>query len=633
MKTLKCFILINLITLTALSQVLEQWAARFNGPANAQDFARKVCVDNSGNIIVTGNTAVSTNDYQYATVKYNFSGSVQWIAYYNGPLGFSNDYATGLATDASGNIYVTGISPSASGSPDFYTIKYNSIGVQQWFARFGDVYGGSSQPEVAVDASGNVYVTGGARNGGTDLDYVTIKYNNSGIQQWALRYGNTSVPDAAAMIKLDQQGNILITGSSHNGNNNDYATIKYTPLGLVDWVQRYNAPGNGDDYSSSLAVDNSGNVYVAGYSTGSGTGIDYAALKYASNGAQQWVSRYSSPGVFNEYANSLALDNSGNIYITGSGSTSTNSGDYLTVKLNNSGTYQWAVRYNNGMPSGYHSAYHIICDPYGYLYVTGASSGGSTDYATVKYDPVNGDTVWTKRYDGPAAGYDQTFFMSIDNSGNVYVTGYSAGFGTMTDYATVKYVQAPNAPSGLTAIGVTNNQINLNWSDNSNNEVRYLIERSTNAGGNWLLRDSVNANITAYSDMGLLQNTVYHYRVRTYNSVGYTAYSNTSFDTTLNVTGITSNGEIPIEFRLEQNYPNPFNPVTKIKFDIPQSLQNVKLAVYDLLGRQVAMLVDQQLQAGKYEVELDGNRLSSGTYFYRLKAGSFTEIKKMILIK
>jgi Secretion system C-terminal sorting domain/Beta-propeller repeat/Fibronectin type III domain len=486
---------------------------------------------------------------------------------------------------------------------------------------------------VAVDASGNVYVTGGARNGGPDLDYITIKYNNSGVQQWALRYGNPNVTDAAAMIKLDQQGNIIVTGSSSNGNNSDYATIKYSPLGLVDWVQRYNAPGNGEDYCYSLAVDNSGNVYVAGYSTGSGTGVDCAALKYASNGAQQWVSRYSSPGVFNEFASSLTLDNSGNVYMTGSGSTSTNSGDYLTVKLDNSGTYQWAVRYNNGLPSGYHSAYHIICDSYGYLYVTGASSGASTDYASVKYNPANGDTIWTRRYDGPAAGYDQTLFMSLDNSGNVYVTGYSTGFGTMTDYATVKYMQAPNAPSGLTANGVTNNQINLNWSDNSNNEVRYLIERSTNAGANWLLRDSVNANITAYSDMGLLQNTIYHYRVRTYNSVGYTAYSNTAFDTTLNVTGIASNGEIPAEFKLHQNYPNPFNPVTKIKFDLPQSVQNVRLAVYDMLGRQVIILVNGQMQAGSYEVDFDGSNLANGTYFYKLTAGSFTEIKKMILIK
>ncbi|HEX2787658.1 MAG TPA: T9SS type A sorting domain-containing protein [Ignavibacteria bacterium] len=97
--------------------------------------------------------------------------------------------------------------------------------------------------------------------------------------------------------------------------------------------------------------------------------------------------------------------------------------------------------------------------------------------------------------------------------------------------------------------------------------------------------------------------------------------------------GITNhNSEVPEKFNLSQNYPNPFNPSTKINFAIPQS-QNVKLAVYDMTGKEIALLVNGNLNAGTYEYTFDGKNLNSGVYFYRLTAGNYTETKKMSLIK
>jgi subtilisin-like proprotein convertase family protein len=90
--------------------------------------------------------------------------------------------------------------------------------------------------------------------------------------------------------------------------------------------------------------------------------------------------------------------------------------------------------------------------------------------------------------------------------------------------------------------------------------------------------------------------------------------------------------ELPDSYSLSQNYPNPFNPVTNIKFDIP-NVSNVKLTVFDITGREVAQLVNQQLETGTYNVNFDASHLATGTYFYRLEAGEFTEVKKMILIK
>lgn len=99
------------------------------------------------------------------------------------------------------------------------------------------------------------------------------------------------------------------------------------------------------------------------------------------------------------------------------------------------------------------------------------------------------------------------------------------------------------------------------------------------------------------------------------------------------VTGIQSvSSELPGDFMLHQNYPNPFNPSTKIRFDIPNDA-NVKISVYDILGREVQVLANEYKQAGSYEISFDAAALSSGTYFYRLDAGDFKDIKKMILIK
>ncbi|MEO8210556.1 MAG: T9SS type A sorting domain-containing protein [bacterium] len=90
--------------------------------------------------------------------------------------------------------------------------------------------------------------------------------------------------------------------------------------------------------------------------------------------------------------------------------------------------------------------------------------------------------------------------------------------------------------------------------------------------------------------------------------------------------------ELPAEYNLSQNYPNPFNPTTNIKFDIPNT-SNVKLAVYDLTGKEVAAIVNQELQPGRYEYKFDGSNLASGMYFYKITAGSFSVVKKMALIK
>ncbi len=102
---------------------------------------------------------------------------------------------------------------------------------------------------------------------------------------------------------------------------------------------------------------------------------------------------------------------------------------------------------------------------------------------------------------------------------------------------------------------------------------------------------------------------------------------------TFTITGVGNNiSSLPSEFKLHNNFPNPFNPVTKIKFDLPKS-SIVKLTVYDILGREIASILNGNLEAGYYEINFDGSKLASGIYFYKIQASDFTDVKKMILNK
>ena len=254
------------------------WTNRHNGPENFYDTAFAVAVDGNGNVFVTG-PSFSIDGDDYGTIKYSSAGVPLWMRRYGVPGFNTYDIPAAIAVDGSGNVIVTGSSQSIGGNGDYVTIKYSGAGVPLWTNRYNGNYNAYCSA-IAVDGGGNVFVTG------FDFDCVTIKYSNAGAPLWTNRYGASQSQTYTKGIAVDGGGNVFVTGFSHSNSpvSSDYMTIKYSNAGVPLWTNRYNGPTNSEDGSSAVAVDRDGNVFVTGYSTGSGTGYDYVTIKYSSAG-------------------------------------------------------------------------------------------------------------------------------------------------------------------------------------------------------------------------------------------------------------------------------------------------------------------------------------------------------------
>ena len=421
------------------------WAKRYNGPANGDDFVKAVAVDGSGNVVVAGYSfdRFGVNS-DYVTIKYSGAGAPLWTNRYNGP-GNAFDQATAVAVDGGGSVFVTGYSRSSSGagSEDYATVAYSSAGVPLWTNRYnGSGNGGDYGTAVKVDGSSNVVVTGYSTGSGSGNDYATIKYSGAGVPLWTNRYnGPANSEDGATAVAVDGSGNAFVTGySTGSGSGNDYATIKYSGAGVPLWTNRYNGPANSEDAATAVAVvDGGGNVVVTGYSTGSGSGNDYATIKYSGAGVPLWTNHYNGPANGDDIAMAVTVDGSSNVAVTGYSTGSGSGNDYATIKYSGAGVPLWTNRYN-GPANAVDQANAVAADGSGNVFVAGYSARfpGSYNYATIKYSGT-GVPLWTNLYHAPGNGFDFPTAVAVDGSGNVVVTGYSQGNGSGNDYATIKY--------------------------------------------------------------------------------------------------------------------------------------------------------------------------------------------------
>ena len=307
----------------------EIWSATYNGPADGTDWGHWMAIDKANNIYVTGSSADSSGGRETAVIKYDVNGNQRWLARYNNPM-YKDDRAGFIAVDDNQNVYVAGYSGDSPGQErEWITIKYDSLGQEKWVRTFSLLPGaGQTQAtKIMVNAFGNVIVTGvSADSVFWQTDFVTIKYDSLGNTLWMAHENGPS--GLVIVMDLDSAGNVYIGGYSGS----DITTIKYDVNGNKLWEHRYTKPGTGDAWPSGIKVDKLGNVYVAGQTTGIGTGRDFTAIKIDSTGNELWVKRFVGPDTSsNDLATFATADEMGNVYIAGKSDRNGQS-DIMTLK-------------------------------------------------------------------------------------------------------------------------------------------------------------------------------------------------------------------------------------------------------------------------------------------------------------
>ena len=191
-------------------------------------------VDGSGNIYVTGGAVNDGTGYDYKTIKLDDTLAVLWTATYNGDDDL-DDLARSVSVDASGNVFVTGYSCTLDEDTNMVTIKYNSSGTEQWTEELNNDYDGTNKGEaLTIDDSGNIYVAATSFNG-SNLDYLTLKYDTNGDLVWMVSYNGLYNQDEEVKdICIDDEGDIIVVGQSSNGEEFKYLTVKYTEIDIIE---------------------------------------------------------------------------------------------------------------------------------------------------------------------------------------------------------------------------------------------------------------------------------------------------------------------------------------------------------------------------------------------------------------
>jgi len=669
-----------------------EWTAFYRGSESCNwNIATALALDDSGEVYVTGESGlfqeicedgscVTREDIDYATIKYNRAGAMQWSARYGPGEGCS--HAAAVNIDRTGHVLITGYDRQ-----DFVTLKYNRDGEPQWISSFNGEDGAEDVAAASsIDGTGNVYVIGWSMHH-QDKEWATVKYNAAGVTQWVAREnspGNSF--DFAKALALDPDGNVYIAGASQNAlgqaqTSSAWTIINYNSTGATNWQRHGPSVKNFRNVAEKIAVDANGNVYIiASQYDLSRFHHRYGVLaKYDRDGMELWSVVFDSTDQEGySRPTALVIDHRNNVYVTGS----THHADFTTIKYDASGKTLWQ-KYENVGPQSFNGAAAIACDDSGNVYVAGiadgdgvtikynaagitqwttryhvmeamtrvagmsiepVSRGGNiywlaaigyyTDYLTLKYNGA-GERQWEARFSRPGNSFDQPAALAIDERENVYVTGEAGTIKYDRDGATIWTVA-----TGATALNI----------DEAGNLYTAGIVRDLNH-----THDAADFFTAKYNALGALEWSARYdgpghsldYPVAIgldqAHNVYVTGHSRShesqhwSYFTTIKYTqsAVAVNEQKPHiigSYHLAQNFPNPFNPSTQIRYTLKQSGQ-VTLKIFDTFGREIATLVNEIKSAGEHRVQWVPDNLSGGVYFYRLRAGEFVETKKLILMK
>ncbi len=508
---------------------------------------------------------------------------------------------------------------------------------------------------VALDASGNIYAA--------DISSPTLppymsrvtKYDPTGAVLWTTRDTIRASIPAVIGLQMDADGSLyLVTNGGTTSSSPWYGVFcitRYSSNGQILWRREYVPYSSGQIGVGGFAVDPAGNIVVTGWAYSSpGNNPKITTVKYSRDGALQWFALYDGlPYGYDssDVGRAVALDSAGNVYVAGTTGSTTNSW-IVTIKYNQSGLQQWVKLYK-GLIGGTDNAADISADLNGDVYVLGnsTSSGTGTDILVLKYRGVDGMGLWEGRWDGVAHGNDVANACMITRNQMILVSGSVIVQGNASNAVLLKCNPGGSGsllvhyagPAGVAyggglcedrngfvyfsgrCIGTLGNSESFAFKADTSGEIAWEAHYTINPAAPTIPVDlavdgSGNLVLSGYYSSSDLPG--YSYFLAKFGEVPAGVYEKTE--------------TLPTSAELYQNYPNPFNPSTLIRYVLPKRSQ-ADLTVYNILGQQVTVLVQGEQEAGSHEVRFDGSGLSSGVYFYRLRAGDFVQSKKLLLLK
>ena len=437
--------------------------------------------------------------------------------------------------------------------------------------------------------------------------------------------------------------------------NQDILIVKTDKYGKIEWQKSFE-PGasggsydSGDDHGVDVIPLSDGSIIVIGDTESMGPGnFSHFLSKWDASGNFIWEKAYG--GTFADKPTRAIQDSRGDIVIVGSTQNTPDGTENVHVlKFDpNDETLIWENNYGEG--GGIQSGYDIVETPDGgYIIVGNNQQQGQTANLYILKIAADGSKQWSKTFVSDRVGEGNRIQNTSD--GGYIISGFiltetkgmegylvkvdsnaelqwSKTFGTEHPDRFSSVVQMPD--DGYLCVGA----INQFWSIDQSYDDLWLLKTDVQGNFEWEKRfggelsdsgtDMIKTKEGGYAIIGrtgsfsILEDRIYFLQVNADGLITKVAGGNKE--------------AVPDKFGLLQNYPNPFNPATTIEFSLRQK-QEVTLKVYDLLGREVTILVNTELGAGVHKVTFDASNLPSGVYIYRLQGGEFTKTKKMVFIK
>ena len=507
-----------------------------------------------------------------------------WVQRYGGPGTFYN--ATPIAVDGNGDAYVSrNNSVGEVGQQGGTTlVKYKSSGRMAWRTTFTD----STAPlfltwDLDANKDGSVVSCGGFAGGYDSLFGLFVaRFDSSGTQQWALKYDGPAGSRGAGgwRVAYDGFGGIYAVGVTIRENNHDCLVLRLDTTGALLWTRMYDGPGHSFDQPTDLVVGSDGSIYISLISRGL-TSLDYCLLKYSPSGDLEYETRYDGPSGSADQPSRVALDDSGNAYMTGgSGS------NFATLKIDPHGRMLWVQRhFHPGNTFGDATGLGLSQD--GDIYVTGNSGGNGKDYdiLILCYSP-EGTQRWEYRYDSRPDQSDVPWDLVALPQGGCIVVGESYG------------------ADGYSAVGLhMDAEGRLLWADDytgpPNGRTCFFAVAFSPPNFAYSSGISGNDNVVLRYDIG--------------------------------------GASVPRQFALGQNYPNPFDGGTTIPYNLI-SEGNISLSIFNILGQELVRESLGRQGSGNHQYHWNGFNdqgrfVPSGVYLVRLRMNGDEEGGKMVLLK